>query len=75
MSKRESKRRFSALISEKSHSKVSNICKTQEIVNTKITPGTVLELGLLLLFRELENGRPLEDMIVEYLTGSGGAAE
>ena len=70
---RSNKRRFSALISEESYNNVSNFCKHQELINTKITPGSVLEISIRLFFRELE-ARPLEDMVVEYLTGSSGGA-
>ena len=67
MSKIENKKRFSALISINTYNKVSEFVKQNELITTKLVPGTVLEIGLNLFFKELES-RPLEDIAVEYLT-------
>lgn len=70
MSKRkENKKRFSAFIHEDTYNNVSDFVKTNELITTRLTPGTVLEMGLNLFFKELEK-RPLEDIAVEYLTKS-----
>ena len=75
MKRATNKKRFSALIHENTHRKVSEFVKENELITTKLTPGTVLEIGLNLFFKELET-RKLEDIAVEYLTQyheSGGA--
>lgn len=71
MSKIKDKKRFSALINAETYNKVSDFVKENSIINTKITPGSVLEMGLNLFFKELEN-KTLEDIAVEYLIGYDG---
>ena len=71
MSKSKDKKRFSALINADTYNKVSEFVKENSIINTKITPGSVLEMGLNLFFKELEN-KTLEDIAVEYLIGYDG---
>ena len=61
------KKRFSALINEDTYNNVNVFVKENELITTRLTPGTVLEMGLNLFFSELEK-RPLEDIAVEYLT-------
>ena len=73
------KKRFNAFIHESTYNKVAEFVKTNELITTKLNPGTVLEIGLNLFFKELEN-RPLEDIAVEYLikdypATTGGDAE
>ena len=65
----QNKKRFSALIHENTYNKVSDFVKENELITTKLTPGSVLEMGLELFFKELES-RPLEAIAVEYLTKS-----
>ena len=72
MSKSKDKKRFSALINAETYNKVSEFVKENSIINTKITPGSVLEMGLNLFFKELEN-KTLEDIAVEYLIGYNGS--
>lgn len=60
------KKRFSALIHESTHTKVKEFVRNNELITTKLTPGSVLEMGLNLFFKELES-RELEDIAVEYL--------
>ena len=67
MSKIGKKKRFNAAISETTYNKVSEFVKHNELITTRVTPGTILELGLKLFFKEVES-RPLEDIAVEYLT-------
>ena len=67
MNNRQKKKRFSALITEQSYNKVNNFVKDNEIVTGKLAPGTILELGILLFFKELET-RPFQDIVVEYLS-------
>lgn len=67
MIRSKNKRRFSALIHESTYNKVSEFVKENELITTKLVPGTLIEIGLNLFFKELEN-RPLEDIAVEYLT-------
>lgn len=75
MKRNTNKRRFSALIHEKTYNNVSEFVKENELITTRLTPGTVLEMGLNLFFKEVEK-RPLEDIAVEYLTGGKpGASE
>ena len=63
------KKRFSALIQEDTYNKVNEFVKNNELINTRLTPGTVLELGLKLFFEEVEK-RPLENIASEYFIGS-----
>lgn len=74
MSQLKSKKRFNALIDERTYNKVSEFVKENELITTKLTPGSVLEMGLNLFFAELKK-RPLEDMAVEYLTTGGATNE
>ena len=67
MSKRGNKKRFNAKISERTYNKVSKFVEENELITTKLVPGTILEIGLNMFFKELEN-RTLEDIAVEYLT-------
>ena len=67
MERKTNKKRFSALIHEKTYNNVSEFVKNNELITTRLTPGSVLEMGLNLFFKELEK-RPLEDIAVEYLT-------
>ena len=67
------KKRFSAFINENTYNNVKTFVKENELITTKLTPGTVLEIGLNLFFKELEK-RPLEDIAVEYLTKSDADA-
>ena len=66
------KKRFSAFINENTYNNVKTFVKENELITTKLTPGTVLEIGLNLFFKELEK-RPLEDIAVEYLTNGNAA--
>ena len=61
------KKRFSALIHENTYNKVNEFVKGNELITTKLTPGTILEIGLNLFFKELQS-KSLEDIAVEYLT-------
>ncbi len=65
--KTENKKRFSAFIQAETYDKVKTFTIENELITTRLTPGTVLEMGLNLFFKELEK-RPLEDIAVEYLT-------
>ncbi len=75
MSKSKDKKRFSALINAETYNKVSDFVNENTLITTRLTPGSVLEIGLNLFFKELES-RPFEDIAVEYLIGyDGGDAE
>ena len=63
----ENKKRFSAFIHSETYDQVKTFVKENELITTRLTPGSVLEMGLNLFFKELEK-RPLEDIAVEYLT-------
>lgn len=67
MQKPSNKKRFSALIHKETYDNVKKFTKENELITTKLTPGTILEIGLNLFFKEIEK-RPLEDIAVEYLT-------
>ena len=71
MSKSKDKRRFSALINAETYNKVSDFVNENTLITTRLTPGSVLEIGLNLFFKELES-RPFEDIAVEYLIGYDG---
>lgn len=71
MSKRKSKKRFSALIHESTYNKVNDFVQNNELITARLVPGAVLEMGLNLFFKEVQQ-RPLEDIAVEYLLGDGG---
>lgn len=64
MSKLKTKKRFNALIDARTYNKVSEFVRENELITTRLTPGTMLELGLNILFSELKK-RPLEDIAVE----------
>lgn len=72
MKKTNNKKRFNAYIQAETYNKVTDFVKENELITSKLTPGTVLEIGLNLFFKELET-RPLEDLAVEYLTKGTGA--
>lgn len=74
MKRSTNKKRFSAFIHAETYNKVNDFVKSNELITTKLTPGTVLEIGLNLFFKELEN-KPLETIAVEYLTKEAGAME
>lgn len=67
MENRPSKKRFSALIHQSTYNKVESFVKENELITTRLAPGTVLEMALNLFFKEVEK-RPLEEIAVEYLT-------
>lgn len=67
MANRTNKKRFSALIHESTYNKVDEFVKNNELITGRLVPGTILELGILLFFKEIQK-RPLEDIAVEYLT-------
>lgn len=67
MQKASNKKRFSALIHAETYDNVKKFTKENELITTQLTPGTILEIGLNLFFKEVEK-RPLEDIAVEYLT-------
>ena len=68
MVKRTNKKRFSALIHEETYNKVNDFVKNNELVTVRLAPGAVLEMGLNLFFKELEE-KSLEEIAAEYLTG------
>ena len=74
MERKTNKKRFSALIHESTYNNVSDFVQNNELITTRLTPGSVLEMGLNLFFKELET-RPLEDIAVEYLTSGKPGAE
>lgn len=61
------KKRFNAMIHKSTYDKVNDFVKSNELINTRVTPGTILEIGLNLFFSEVEK-RPFEDIAIEYLT-------
>lgn len=67
MKRAKNKKRFSALIHESTYNKVNNFIKENELITGKLAPGSVLEMGLNLFFKEVEK-RPLEEIAIEYLT-------
>ena len=67
MTNRTSKKRFHALIHESTYNKVNEFVKNNELITARLVPGTILELGILLFFKEVEK-RPLEEIAIEYLT-------
>ena len=73
MNKRKSKKRFSALIHESTYNKVNDFVQNNELITARLVPGAVLEMGLNLFFKEVQQ-RPLEDIAVEYLTKSDADA-
>ena len=71
MKKRTNKKRFSAYIHAETYNKVNKFVKNNELITTRLTPGTILEIELNLFFKELEKNS-LENLAVEYLTNEGG---
>ena len=69
----ENKKRFSAFIHSETYDQVKTFVKENELITTRLTPGTVLEIGLNLFFKELEK-RPPEEIAIEYLTKSDADA-
>ena len=74
MANRSNKKRFSALINESTYNKVNDFVRNNELITARLVPGTVLEIGLELFFKEVAV-RPLEDIAVEYLTRDNGGAD
>ena len=76
MTNRQKKRKFCVLINDNTYRKVNDFVNNAEIVTGKVTPGTIVELGILQFFRELES-RPFQDIVVEYLSVDrvGGGAD
>lgn len=74
MTNRTNKKRFSALIHESTYNKVNDFVKNNELITSKLVPGTILEMGLNLFFKEVEK-RPLEDIAAEYLTNDAPGSE
>ena len=72
MDNRQTKKRFSALIHKNTYNKVDNFVKENELITTRLAPGTVLEMALNLFFKEVER-RPLEEIAVEYLNNYNSA--
>ena len=68
MNTRKNKKRFQAFINEKTYDKVSEYVKNNELINGRLVPGDVLEMGISLFFKELEN-RSLEEIAAEFLVG------
>ena len=68
MAEIQNKKRFHPFIDERTYNKVNEFIRNNELLSAKLTIGTLLEMSLNMLFKELEN-RPLEDIAVEYLTG------
>ena len=73
MTNRTNKKRFSALIHESTYNKVNEFVKNNELVTTRLSAGSVLEMALELFFQEVTH-RPLTDIAVEYLVNNGGDA-
>ena len=71
MAKIRKKKRFHPFIDERTYNKVNDFVRTNELISSKLTIGTLLEIGLNMFFKELET-RPLEEIAVEYLTGGCG---
>ena len=67
MTERSNKKRFSALIHDSTYNKVDEFVKNNELITGRLVPGTILELGILLFFKEIQK-RPLEDIAIEYFT-------
>ena len=74
MSEISDKKRFQALIHQETYDKVNEFVKSNELITTKLCPGVLLEVGLNMFFTEVSK-RPLEDIIVEYLTRDNGGVE
>ena len=68
MVKRTNKKRFSALIHEETYNKVNDFVKNNELITQRLVPGQILEMGLNLFFKEVEE-KSLEEIAVGYLTG------
>ena len=62
-----SKHRLGVWIDENTYTDLHRVCKTNRLLTGRLTPGVIVEIGLNLFFKELEK-RPLEDIVVEYLT-------
>lgn len=67
MTNRTNKKRFSAFIHAETYDKVNEFVKENELITTRLSAGSVLEMGLNIFFKEVED-RPLEEIAVEYLT-------
>lgn len=74
MNNRQNKKRFSALINESTYNRVNEFVRNNELITGKLVPGSILEIGLQLFFKEVEK-RPFEELTVEYLTTGGATNE
>ena len=66
MTNRTNKKRFNAFINESTYNKVDEFVKNNELITGRLVPGTILEIGLNLFFKELEK-RPFEQIAIEFL--------
>ena len=66
MAKLNKKKRFNAHIHAETYDKVNDFVNNNELITTRLTPGTILEIGLNLFFKELET-KTLETLAIEYL--------
>ena len=66
-----SKHRLGVWIDENTYTDLHRVCNTNRLLTGRLTPGVIVEIGLNLFFKEVQQ-RPLEDIAVEYLLGDGG---
>lgn len=53
MNNRQNKKRFSALINESTYNRVNEFVRNNELITGKLVPGSILEIGLQLFFKEV----------------------
>lgn len=69
MSKINEKKRFNAFIQAETYDKVNEFVANNELITTRLTAGTILEIGLKLFFQEIQK-KPLETIVAEQLIQS-----
>lgn len=64
---KQEKQRLNVYIKPETHKKLTEYVKDNRPFFTQLNKGTIVELGLILFFEELEK-RPLEELMMEYLS-------
>lgn len=67
MSNNKNKKKLCILIDMGVYNKVFDFAENNQLLNRRLVPGAIVEMGLNLFFKELQQ-RPLADIASEYLT-------
>lgn len=65
------KKRLNVYISEDAYKKLDNYLMTNKFIDTRLTKGSAVELGLYLLFKSTED-KGLNELAIEFLQSRSG---